>query len=158
MELKAVDPSIDSLIEKIENSHANLIRLYRSVPVNEVVEPVLANGWSVKDVVAHLAMWEWRCALMLEESHSTNFPLQAEPDVEALNKEAYEERKEWNWEEVEYDARAAHKALLKAISQMPPDRLTDEVVYKSIAIDTWEHYAGHIPDLEQWHKQVISNR
>ena len=157
MERKIVDSSTESLIEKIEASYAGFTRLYRSVSVNKIIEPSLANGWSVKDVVAHLAVWEWRCASLLGESHSTNFPLQAEPDVEALNKEAYQERKAWNWEEAEYDARAAHQALLEAIRQMPPERLSDEVVVQAIAVETWEHYTEHIPDLERWHKQVANN-
>jgi len=156
MEKKAVGSSTESLIEKIETSYAKFTGLYRSVPINKIIEPSLANGWSVKDVVAHLAVWEWRCASLLGESHNTNLPLQAEPDVEALNKEAYQERKEWNWEEVEYNAHATHLSLIEAIRQMPPERLNDEVVYQAIAVETWEHYTEHIPDLERWHKQVTN--
>ena len=55
------------------------------------------------------------------------------------------------------DARTAHQALLEAIRQMPPERLNDEVVYQAIAVETWEHYTEHIPDLERWHKQVANN-
>jgi hypothetical protein len=146
----------EAIIEKIENSYSDLIRLYRSVPVTRVVENSLPNGWSVKDVLAHLAAWEWRCASLLEASHDTDGPLQADPDVAALNQEIYEERKEWSWEEVEYDFRNAHQTLVKAIHRLPADRLKSKAIRETIAGETWEHYAEHLPDLQRWHRQIIN--
>jgi hypothetical protein len=144
----------EALISKIEDSYAGIVRLYRSVPVTRVLEHSLPNGWSVKDILAHIAAWEWRCAHLLEASHHTDGPLQANPDVAALNQEIYEERKEWSWEEVEYDFRAAHQALLEAIRQLPLGRLENKAVWEAIAGETWEHYAEHLRDLQHWHRRV----
>lgn len=150
--------SHEAIIEKIENSYNELVRLYRSVPVTHLIESSLSNGWSVKDLLAHLAAWEWRCASLLEASHVTDGPLQANPDVIALNREIQKEREEWSWEEVEYDLRAAHQTLLETIRQLPADRLNSKSVQTAIAEETWEHYAEHLPDLQRWHKQVTRNR
>jgi hypothetical protein len=144
----------EALIEKIEQGYAQLVRLYRSVPVTALLEPTLANGWSVKDVLSHIAAWEWRCASLLNESHQSDLPLKALPDVEALNQEFFQERQEWSWAEVEDDFRQAHQAMLAAIRAMPFTRLTSKIVQQSIAEETWEHYAEHLSDLERWHKQV----
>jgi hypothetical protein len=156
--MKIMSTSHEAIIEKIEKSYSELVRLYRSVPVTHLIESSLSNGWSVKDVLAHLAAWEWRCASLLEASHVTDGPLQADPDVAALNREIHKEREEWSWEEVEYDFRAAHQSLLEAIRQLPANRLSNKAVQEAIAGDTWEHYAEHLPDLERWHKQVNRNR
>ena len=150
--------SHEAIIEKIENSYNELVRLYRSVPVTHLIESSLSNGWSVKDLLAHLAAWEWRCASLLEASHVTDGPLQANPDVVALNREIHKEREEWGWEEVEYDLRAAHRTLLEAIRQLPVERLNSKSVQAAIAEETWEHYAEHLPDLQHWHKQITRNR
>lgn len=144
----------EALIEKIEQGYTQLVRLYRSVPVTDLLEPTLANGWSVKDVLSHIAAWEWRCASLLNESHQSDLPLRALPDVEALNHEFFQERQEWSWAEVEDDFRQAHQTMLTAIRAIPPVRLTSKIVQQSIAEETWEHYAEHLPDLERWHKQV----
>ena len=146
--------TIEAIVEKIERGHAEIVRLYQSVPINAIEEAVLPNGWSVKDVVAHLAAWEWRCASLLEQSYTSDALLKADPDVEALNSEFYEERQVWSWEEVEYDFRAAHYALTSAIDELPPDRLSDPLIQKTIAEETWEHYAEHLPELEYWHKNT----
>jgi len=144
----------DVIIEKIESSYANILRLYRSVPVAALIEPTLPNGWSVKDLLAHIAAWEWRCAFLLDEAHHTNAPLKAIPDVEALNREIYQERLEWSWTEAEVDFRNAHQALLKSIWDLPAERLNDPFIQQAIAEETWEHYAEHLPDLKRWHERV----
>jgi hypothetical protein len=123
--------------------------------VTAVLEENLPNGWSVKDVLAHIAAWEWRCASLLDASHNTKALLKAQPDVDALNREIYEARKEWGWEEVEYDFRAAHQTLLEAIRQLPPPQLADEFVQRTIADETWEHYDEHLGDLRRWRQRVI---
>jgi hypothetical protein len=148
----------EAIIEKIEKYYSDIIRLYRSVPVTKVVGHSLPNGWSVKDTLAHIAAWEWRCAALLEASHDTDGLLQANPDVAALNAEFYEERKEWSWEEVEYDFRTAHQTLLAAIRRLPEERIVKAAVQETIASETWEHYTEHLQELQRWHKQVNRNR
>jgi hypothetical protein len=158
MEIEGMEITAEAIIDRIEDDYAGIVRLYQSVPVNKIEEASLANGWSVKDMLAHLAAWEWRCASLLMESHHSNVPLKAEPDVEALNREFYQEHKEWDWEEVEHDFRAAHRALLEAIRNLPANRLSNGFVQEAIAAETWEHYAEHLPELQQWRRRVISGR
>jgi hypothetical protein len=45
-----------------------------------------------------------------------------------------------------------------ALPRLPPERLADPVVQKAIARETWGHYAEHLPELERWHRQFITNR
>ena len=149
-----MSPNVKEIFDKIEIGYNEIIRLYRSVPVTTVLADSLPNGWSVKDVLAHIAAWEWRCASLLEASHDTKALLKAQPDVEALNREIYEERKEWGWEEVVYDFRAAHQTLLEAIRQLPPRQLNDEFVQRTIADETWEHYDEHLGDLRRWRQRL----
>jgi hypothetical protein len=144
-----------TIIQKIEQSRNQIIRLYRSVPVNEILEPTLASGWSVKKLLSHISAWEWRCAALLAEAHDTNGPLLAEPDVAALNEEIQQERESWSWEEVEKDFRLAHQTLLETLKEMPTARFNDKVVLRTIARDTWQEYERFLPDLQQWHQQII---
>lgn len=148
-----MEVTLEATLAKIEQGYSQLLHLYRSGPVTASIEPALANGWSVKDTLSHIAAWEWRCASLLNEAHQTDLPLKANPDIEALNQESYQERQGWSWSEVEADFRQAHAALISAIQELPPQRLSAAIVQQTIAVDTWEHYAKHLPDLERWHKQ-----
>ena len=153
-----MDPSPETIVDRIEQSYNQILRLYRSVPVTELMKPAFLNGWSVKDLLAHLAAWEWRCVGLLSQAHDTNMPLQAAPDVDALNEEIFQERQDWNWDDVDHDFREAHQALLAAILALPQERLRDPKVRQSIAEETWEHYEEHLPSLATWHGQVARRR
>jgi hypothetical protein len=48
--------------------------------------------------------------------------------------------------------------LLGVIRELPSKRLNHRLVQQTIAEETWEHYAEHLPDLERWHKQVNSKQ
>jgi uncharacterized protein DUF1706 len=153
-----METTLQATIEKIESGYARLVRLYRRLPVSALIEPALPNGWSFKDTLAHIAAWEWRCASLLNEAHQTDLPLKAIPDVEALNLEIQQERREWSWAEVEAEFRQAHETLLGVIRELPPKRLNHGLVQQTIAEETWEHYAEHLPDLERWHERVNSGQ
>ena len=142
------------ILNKIEESYADLVRLYRTAPASWLIAPALPGDRSMKDLVGHLAAWEWRCALLLEQATTSSNPLKAEPDVDALNQEIFDERSQWSWEEVDEDSRAAHRALIKAIKNLPDERLSDPVVYNAIAVDTWDHYIKHLPDIQVWRDQL----
>jgi len=146
------------MIGRIEEEYNKIVRLYKNAPVEAITDSCLSNGWSVKDLIAHLAAWEWRCASLLEVSHNTDAPLHAMPDVDALNREIYQERIGWSWQEVEYDFQAAHVALISAIGRLPAARLNDEFVQQTIAEETWNHYRHHLPELQRWHRQLVHSR
>lgn len=152
MEIKEI------VLAKIAQGHNEIQRLYHSVPVAELLAPVLANGWSIKDLLAHIAAWEWRCAGLLNQAHDSDLPLRAMPDVDALNLEIYQERREWNWAAVENDFRAAHAALIAAIQAVPAARLADQLIQQTIAEETWLHYEEHLPQLREWQQVVMQNK
>lgn len=148
--------NITAIIHRIESIHSQITHLYKNSPGSALLEPNLPNGHSVKDVLAHIAAWEWRCAGMLDLAHETNMPFRANPDVEALNQEFYQDRQGWSWEEVEHDFCEAHEALLQAIHDLPAERLNDGTIQKTIAEETWEHYEKHLVELQKWHQRLIS--
>lgn len=149
---------LEAIIKQVESCHETILELCRDVPEAALIAPSLPNGWSVKDTLAHIAAWDWRCAALLSESFDSNTPLKVHPDVDALNREIYEERQGWSWEEVDSDFRGAHRTLVHAIRELPPERLEDAVLRKSITEETCEHYQQHLPDLQAWRQQLAESR
>lgn len=143
------------IIRRVEAGYTEILALCQNVPGPALIEPSLPNDCSMKDTVAHIAAWIWRCSALLEAAHSSDGPLKAQPDVDGLNREFYQERREWSWSDVEADFRQAHLALLTAIHQLPPKRLENVLVQRTIAGNTWEHYAEHWPDLKRCYDQVV---
>jgi hypothetical protein len=151
-----METTAEAITKRIKNKYTNILQLCQNVPESALTEPISPNGWSVKDTIAHIAAWDWRCASLLSEVYDTDTPLTAHPDVDALNLEIHQEREGWSWEEVVRDFREAHQFLLKSIRALPPERLNDSIVQQSIIEETCEHYNQHLPDLEHWHEKVAS--
>lgn len=153
-----MDTLTDTVIKQIKNGSTEILSLCQNVPEACLAAPFMSNGWSVKDTVAHISAWVWRCAGLLEHAHSTNGPLSASPDVDGLNREFYLERQYWSWHEVETDFLQAHWALFNAIRQLPPTRLRSSLAQQVIAKNTCEHYAQHLPDLKHWRNRVTAEK
>jgi len=150
-----MEMTAEAIINRIEQSYIDIWRLCQDIPVEALIAPVLANGWSVKDTVAHLAAWDRRFAELLGVAHYSDGPLKAHPVVDALNLEIYQERRNWSWAEVALDSQESIRALLEAIRILPEERLTDQFVLAIIAEETWEHYAQHLHPLQQWRERVL---
>ncbi|RME82332.1 MAG: ClbS/DfsB family four-helix bundle protein [Caldilineae bacterium] len=137
----------EELLEKIETARREFDRLYQALPVHALEGPDLANGWSVKDLLGHIAAWEEY--LIARLTGREKGPI-TDAEVDARNEATYRERKDWEWEEVETNARETFAELLAFLRTLPPERLDDPGVGQLIAVNTYEHYAEHRPMLARW--------
>ena len=48
----------ENLIEALENAHAAFLEALAGVSVDEMCQPKTIGDWSVKDIMAHLSLWE----------------------------------------------------------------------------------------------------
>lgn len=152
--------TVTEISSKIKASHLQFVRLYHSVPVTKVIEPSLPSGESVKDILTKIAAWEEQGAQALMEMAAQIAPptLAVERDAYVSSRAFYEERKSWDWEEVELDFRAAHDALLEAIQGLSPDMLNCEPIQETIGRHSWQLYEYYLPDLKRWHQQISRKR
>jgi len=58
----------DELLQRIREEREALERAVARVPAEKMTEPLLEGGWSVKDVLAHIAAWEGLMVGWVEES------------------------------------------------------------------------------------------
>lgn len=146
------------LMDELAAGRQEISTLYQSLPVSALEMPELSNGWSVKDLLAHLAAWEQHAASALASAAADDAPLLEDFDVDAMNEEFYRQRLDWSWEEVEAEFQAAFHAVRQAIADLPPARLESQAVQRTIRADTVEHYAEHLPDLRRWHRRWQERR
>lgn len=146
---------LDGVIQLLERYHTKILYLCEDVPAAVRQEPSLPDGWSIKDVLAHLAAWNWRYVFLLVAAQNRDWPLKARPDVEGLNHEFYQERLDWSWAEAETDFRRSHQALTRAIEQLPQERKESALVQQTIIKGAAGHYLVHLSDLERWHRDSV---
>jgi mycothiol maleylpyruvate isomerase-like protein len=105
-----------------------------------------AEGWSAKDLLAHIGSWLAEAGVILERMCVGTYRPE-EIDVDALNKQFLEAMKGVPLDIVQAQAWAARTRMLQAWKSLP--ELTPEAAYwirKSGA----EHYGEHLPRLREW--------
>lgn len=130
---------------------AELHALVESLPPEQVEEPgYFAEGWSAKDLVAHIGSWLAEAGVVLERIRVGTYRAE-EIDVDAMNAQFYESMKDVPFRTVRAQASAARNRMLAEWARLPEG---------SAEADAWirkagpEHYAEHIPRLREWVGQL----
>ncbi len=131
----------------------------------QFLAPILNGGWSVKDLLAHLAFWENRVGaiyLGLVIGDMTNLE-GADLSVDALNALVYERNRLTPLAQVRENESWAYQALKRLAAAASEEHLFDPRRFAWthgrpfvdwIAGNTYEHYAEHLPVLLAWRKSL----
>jgi hypothetical protein len=121
--------------------------LVDSFPEDEVTTPgYFVEGWSAKDLVAHLGSWLAEAGVVLERIRFGTYRSD-ELDIDSMNQQFYEAMKDVPFRTVRAQASAARTRMLRAWGSVDDD---------APDADTWirkagpEHYAEHLPRLREW--------
>jgi hypothetical protein len=140
-------PELPGEAEGWQRLHAVIDRL---TPESADIPGYFEEGWTAKDAVAHLGTWMAAGAAMLRQIAAGTYQ-EGELDVDAENARYLAAMRDVPLETVHLQAAAAHRELLNAWYQLP------EV---TPAAGFWvrkagpEHYAEHLPRLEEWVDQL----
>jgi hypothetical protein len=117
------------------------------------------EGWSMKDMMAHVAAWSTVAASVLREISAgtwTGHHASDEPGgIDRLNAEWFERDRELDVDTVRSEWHASRTRMLEAFSTL--DEVTPDA-------DEWfeesgpSHYAEHLPDLKRWGTRTRSER
>ena len=130
---------------------AELRELLASLPPEQRAAPgYFAEGWSAKDLLAHVASWLAEAVQVLEQVRAGTFDGR-DLDVDARNAVFLEANREVPFALVEVEAEAARHRLLQEVNglrEVGPD--AEDWLRKSGP----EHYAEHLPRLRAWVREV----
>jgi len=113
-----------------------------AVPPADRESPWLNNGWSVKDVEWHIALW-WKDCIRTLDSLAAGGYEEWNGDTDAANDAALREGRSMTVDEVEAGLSSTRQRLLGSWGEAPDDpRALDYFVSETI-----EHYEEHAADL-----------
>ena len=112
------------------------------------------EGWSAKDVLAHVGSWLAEAQVVLERIGVGTYRPE-EIDIDSMNREFLEALKDIDLQTIRAQASAARTRMLQAWKALPV--LTSDALFwirKSGA----EHYHEHLPRLREWVAELKSPR
>lgn len=150
----------EDLLRREAEAWGRIDGVVESLSAAELVRPgYTVEGWSVKDMMAHVAAWSNVAAGVLREISAGTWSghhVSDEPGgTDRLNAEWFERHRELDVDTVGSEWHASRTRMLEAFGAL--DEITPDA-------DEWfeesgpSHYAEHMPDLEQWVTRMRSER
>ena len=154
------------LLDKIGAEYTQFEELVRPLNETQLSTPPAKGEWSVKDNMAHIAVWEQICTRWLGQVVHGVTPQPSERVDPAINDRIYRENRDRSLAEVQELFHNAHQQFLSQINQLfhtlseqditTPHRFawTDawpgSSILAVIADNSYEHYHDHAQQIRRW--------
>lgn len=108
------------LLEKLARNRDELLNAIAGVSEEQIATIPVAEAWTIKDVVGHIAYWEQVIHDHLRESLTEGKPHPASPDESdnTINAREAAQRQTWSWQRVRAEFENARRALMETVAQM----------------------------------------
>ncbi|SRR6266487_857193 len=152
-----------SILNEMRTNYATLKEILAPLDRTQYSTEGVIPGWSIKDILAHIAAWHHRLLIWLHAAIQNEKPTISGPDsveeMDALNAQFYIENKPRPLEEVLTDFRTTHQQIMDTVQAMHEEDLTDphrfswangKPLWHLVAGDTYEHYQEHLAQIQEW--------
>ena len=152
-----------SILKEMSTSYAALEEILTSLDKMQYFIEGVIPGWSIKDILAHIASWQHRLLSWLDAAVRNEKPTISGPDnvqeMDALNAQFYQVNKALPLDKVLIDFRTSHQHIMDIVQAMPEEDLMNphrfawskgEPLWQAIAGDTYEHYQEHLAQIQEW--------
>lgn len=155
------------LIQRIRDERDGLGTLLGNLSEGEMLIPLEKDGWSVKDHVVHILVWEKRLVEWLEVVERGEVPQQLPPgmtwdDLDRWNEQTFEENRERELKEVLVDFNQFAAEVVHVVEAILEDLLmrADSLAWRSgsplwemVAANTFWHYPEHREAIKHWQEE-----
>ncbi len=164
------------LLERMEAGRAEWERTLVQIAEPNLSAPLLRDGWSVKDVIAHVMAYERWTAAQLRAATRGDEPSPRELydadevppgvdtfDTDARNLALYAHYRETPLAEVLAGSQRAFDELVAVVQETPEEQLADPNLSDWLGGTSWldfipqqshEHYEQHLPELRELVKRL----
>jgi len=152
------------LLEKMEAGRVEFDALLAQLSDEQMLDITLDGGRSVKDILSHIATWQWRCARWFEISLRGEVPERPEPGVtwqqmDDLNERDFLNARNATLQGARDDYRQSYQYLFDLLKSMPEEDFGEahrfswwqgEPISLVIASNSFEHYQEHAEQIQAW--------
>lgn len=154
-----VVPGADELLRRMDAGRGRLAAIVEGVDERMLLEPLFPNGWSRRDLLAHLGAWERRIAGIFEALRDGSEPDRRldESETDALNARFAREWSELSAPQVVRAESAAFQQVRSLVEHAAHEELfephrfawtrDDGPFYRWIIGNTYGHLDEHLEDL-----------
>jgi len=146
-----------SLLKRIEARWQELLAAYAGLSAAEMTEPVVTGTWSVKDIVAHVTVWEEEALAHLPVILAGKRPPRyavTHGGINAFNALTTGRDRNRPLREVLRRRDDTHRRLLDFVQRAPESECGGDTRFRRrLRLDTYGHYTVHARAIRAWREQ-----
>jgi hypothetical protein len=152
----------EQLVHTLESAQQDFQSLLDEMETEKLTEIGVVEGWSVKDVLAHIAAWEERVAVwaaaLRQGTHPERPFWSANLTEDQENQAIFEKYQGLTLQEALERLQSVHQSVMQAIAEMSDEDLFERKVEwlgdvpfaEAIPGNTFEHFRHHERDIRAW--------
>jgi hypothetical protein len=131
---------------------------------DQMTKPGVQGRWSIKDLMAHITVWEQRMIEWLKQALRGEVPRQLPigmtwEDLDRWNEKTFLENRDRPLDEILAESDRSYRQAVRAVEMMPEEALIEPDYYvwrggkplwEMVAANTYWHYQEHREAIRSW--------
>ena len=150
------EDQVKKLLNRLDTAWAAFKESYAGVPDAQLMEPGVIGDWSVKDILAHVTIWEEEALKHLPLIIAGGTPPRyvTYGGIDAFNAHMIEQTRGLSLSAVRRQLDDTHRRLIAFIQSAPEGQFTRETrARRRLRLDTYGHYPEHAAAIREWRER-----
>lgn len=144
------------LLKKLDTAWAALNNSYAGLTDAQLMEPGVADNWSVQDILAHVTTWEEEALkylpLIVQGGRPPRYVMYG--GIDAFNAQMTEQKRGLSLSEVLRQLDETHRRVISYVQSVPEEQFTRETRFRHrLRLDTYSHYPLHAQMIREWRER-----
>jgi hypothetical protein len=145
------------LLNRLDKAWTALKESYAGLSDSQMTEPGVTGDWSVKEILAHVSVWEEEALkhlpLILQGGRPPRYSV-TYGGIDAFNAQMMEQKRGLSLSDVLSQVDKTHRRLIDYIQAAPEEQFTQETRFRRrLRLDTYSHYPIHAKAIREWRER-----
>jgi uncharacterized protein (TIGR03083 family) len=146
------------LLIKLDRAWTAFKQSYAGLSDSQMMEPTVMGDWSVRDILAHITIWEEEALKYLPLILQGRRPPRYKDlygGIDAFNAQMVEQKRNLSLADVHRQLDETHRQLIEYIDNTPEEQFARETRYRRrLRLDTYSHYPIHTQAIQEWREHI----
>ena len=148
-------------MQRLDAAWGAFQQAYAGLDDSRLTEPGVVGDWSVKDLLAHVTIWEEEALKYLPLIIAGGRPPRYATygGIDAFNARMTEQKRALSLAAVRAQLDETHRRLVAFIESVPEEQFATETRFRHrLRLDTYSHYPIHTGAIQEWRAQMSDER
>jgi hypothetical protein len=148
------------LLKRLETAWTALKESYTGLSDAQLLEPGVMGEWSVKEILAHVTIWEEEALKYLPKVSNGEKPPRYVQygGIDAFNAQMIEQKRSLALSEVLSQLDETHRRLINYLQSVSEEHFRGETRFRHrLRLDTYSHYPLHARAIQEWRERVLKS-